>query len=205
MKFGTDIDGVLADFVTTYIEVAKLKLGVEMPPVSESFPDVWDFDLPFGITVEQRMELISFIENSAYCVKHFPLKGAIDALQTLDVAAKFGNDVYFVTSRSGTHAKHLTETWLQNYGMTTPTVILSCKKSAIAQILDFDVYVDDNTKNVQDAAWTMKDGSRVYMVDQPYNREANSLHPRITRVKNINDAVLREFPGLFIESKRKAA
>lgn len=205
MKFGTDIDGVLADFVTTYVEVAKLRLGIEMPPVSDTFPPVWDFDLPYGITIEQRVDMIRFIENSAYCTKHFPLKGAIDALGVLNVASQFGNDVYFITSRSGDYAKHLTEFWLKSYGMDTPTVILSGNKSAAAQLLGLDVYVDDNAKNAQDVAWTAKEGARVYMVNQPYNKDASDLHPRIIRVNDIYDAVQREFPGLFAQSQRKAA
>lgn len=172
MKLGIDVDGVVADFVTGYTDLIRQKFGIRLPPRSDSYPDVWDFELAGGVTKAQRSELLEHIKSTEFFGALYPEnRRTFDALQRLSEAT-YHHDVYFITQRSGARAKWLTEKWLGWHGFVKPPTVLIVNgaegKGLIAKALGLDVFVDDKPENLM-AVLRATEGLRAYLIDKPYN------------------------------------
>jgi uncharacterized HAD superfamily protein len=144
VKFGIDMDGVVADFVKGYNALAKAELGIDLPyPAPE-----WNWHKLGGITSKQNNQLWDYIKSSMFWGTLFPLPGAVEALERLNEISK-RHDIYFITTRPGTLAKFLTEMWLKFHGMDTPTVLVTDNKAPVVRGLGLDVFVDDKPENNQ--------------------------------------------------------
>jgi 5'(3')-deoxyribonucleotidase len=216
MTIGIDIDGVLADFVSGYSELVRKDLDIQLPPVSNTYPPVWDFDYAAGVTIAQRMELFAKVANTEFWGKLNPMKEALYVLDQLTRLRFEGHHIYFITDRSGARAKFLTERWLSLHGMNNPTVLLSSDKGPVAKGLKLDVYIDDRPKNVEEVKRSSPD-TRVYVLDAPYNREFNDVvklteeeespyvatYTKVFRVKSVTEMLHRE--NLLPKFERQAA
>lgn len=170
MKIGIDIDGVLADFNTGYIDLIRRTTGIQLPPVSNVYPDVWHYERAAGVTKKQEHEVWEHIRNSEFWGQLFPLKGTLEVLDKLTQLRYEGHEIYFITSRVGKKVKFQTERWLSLYGMNNPTVLISDKKGPVAQGLELDVFIDDKPENCADVQLASPK-TRVFLLDQPYNRK----------------------------------
>jgi 5'(3')-deoxyribonucleotidase len=201
MRIGIDMDGVLADFVTSHIQAIKKITGKELPPLSDTYPDVWDYDKAAGVTSEERNQVWEYIKASGFQAKLLPLPGAVEAIERLNAAAYGGHHVYFITSRTGSLAKMHSEQWLRWHGMDNPTVLIAHNKGPVALGLELEVFIDDRPENNEDVINTLTGRNtsqpgaeraltcRVYLPDQPWNRWATQAYNYGQRVKNINEAL----------------
>lgn len=192
MKFGIDMDGVLADFTKGFNALVKAELGIDLPYPAPS----WDWHKAGGVTSKQTSQLWAYIENSMWWGTLFPLPGALEAIERLNLMTRGGHDVYFITHRPGTLAKFLTEMWLKFHGMDNPTVLIAApNKGHLAVGLELDVFVDDKPENNRHVLEALAnngiDGTRVYLVDAPYNSWAGDDDYGI-RVGSLTEVLDRE-------------
>ena len=179
-RYGIDIDGCLADFCGGFTKLLKAQRDL---PITY---DVWDWDKKAGYTKEERDKAWHQIHTTDFWFELEPLDGALDALDKLESMSE-NNDIYFITHRSGKQAKQQTEDWLFQYGITTPTVLISgLDKTPLIESLELDFYVDDKLDNIVRAKDTRAD---LYLVDAPYNKPTNEGW--IKRVKSVKEALDR--------------
>lgn len=200
MKIGVDIDGVLADFVSAHSAVLFNQTGIKLPPVSDEWPDVWDYDKAAGFTSAQRSAFWEEVKTTSFWASLLPLEGALEAIARLNELQGDGHEVYYITSRPGHKVKHLTEVWLRWHGAENPTVIISNDKGSIAKGLELEVMIEDKPENLVDVAratYVPNSHCRLYLTDRPYNRGLTALGVAgvgYHRVPSINEALDIEFP-----------
>lgn len=208
MKIGIDVDGVLANFNESYIELIKKETGIALPKPDATYPDQWHYERAGGVTREQENRIWEEIKSTQFWGTLQPMAGALDALRRLNALRFTGVQSYFITSRPGRMAKFYTEMWLKFHGMDMPTVVIADDKGSVAKGIVLDVFVDDKPENIQDVAATTA-RTRVYLIDQPYNREyqqALKEYPdlrdaRAIVVGSLSEVLDREIP----QSKLKRA
>jgi 5'(3')-deoxyribonucleotidase len=181
-RIGLDVDGVLADFTSAYVQLMYQITGRGEPALPEDWqPSEWNFEHTLGFgkdIVEITWDIIN--ASSTFWFGLTPLTD-ID-LESLSLT----NDLYFITTRPGTSPKQQTENWLKyHFGMTKPTVLISDDKGAIARGLKLDIFIDDRDKNL----WAVKGASpatQCYVLDYPYNRNvAPAVAQRISSLREV--------------------
>ena len=197
MKIGFDVDGVFADFNSSFINRVIKVTGRDLfPPRPFDIP-TWNYPEAYGYS---NKEVNAAWENiKADKAFWFMLPAYHDTTTTLkDIGSNTNNnDIYFITSRPGVLAKAQTEDWLQFNSQSHiefPTVLISSEKGLCADALDLDAYIDDRWENCQDVRIERKeqcaDGTeicktKVYLLDRPWNQ--GKSHKHITRVKTVGE------------------
>ena len=173
MRVGVDIDGVLADFNTRFIEEVIATTGKDLfPPRPFDIP-TWDYPQHYGYTREEVHAVWERLKaNRAFWMTLPPYLGAMNLIEWLRETSQQGHfDLYFITSRPGEMAKYQTEVWLAVHGgdiTWTPTVLISSEKGKCADALRLTHYLDDKWENCHDVeAHTT---ATVFMLDQPWNQ-----------------------------------
>lgn len=167
------------------------------------FPSTWNWELDAGYTKEQ----VGMVwERAIYPSRDFwavlpAVEGGAEAVKQLNKLSKNGHDIYFLTHRAGKDAKRQTEDWLRNYGMETPTVLLTGDKVPIILNLGIKFFVDDKLETVNFAHRTIRDlghGCQIYLKSTPYNQigREKGLKVATSVIEALKDA------ELFIEEKR---
>ena len=182
-----DCDGVLADFNTPFIALVKEQTGIELPAPSATYPNTWNYHRAAGVNAKQDAQLWAYIKESDFWETLPPTKDCAAAIARLRECRGEGDEIYFITSRPGKYAKHLTEFWLDAQGYECPTVLISSDKGPVCQGLEVDVFVDDKIDNCNEVA-DCCDDARVFLLDAPYNRdESRILFANITRITSLHD------------------
>lgn len=180
---GVDIDGILADFNTSYVSLINKMTGIEFPPLGDDYPDEWFYCKTAyrkaGYDEDQVNAVSKVVWSTIAASKSFwldlkPYPGAVKFLQWISLLK---DDVYFMTSRPGATAKWQTEKWLKRNGFFgAPTVIITSDKDLVCKAVKADYYVDDKTENCEDVL--MSCPALVYMVERPYNTPLKDLTGR---------------------------
>jgi uncharacterized HAD superfamily protein len=188
MRIGIDLDGVLANFNEAFKELIKAQTGIVLPPLSDTYPDTWDYHKAAGVSPEQGDKMWEYIKTSMFWASLHALPETPAILDRLETLALNGHHIYFITSRSGSMAKFWSELWLIRHGYASPTVLISYDKGPIAKGLSLNVFVDDRPENCADVI-AQGCGTRVYLIDAPYNRWANESLLYGKRVKTVGEAL----------------
>lgn len=213
LRLGLDIDGCLADFNTGFIALIKQMTGIQLPVVSSTYPDVWNYHRAGGVTKEQDAVLWAKIKFSSFWQDLPALPGTAAALRNLANWRTAGHEIYFITSRPGQLAKYQTEEWLKVIGFSIPTVLIADSEAAkgdLARGLNLDAFIDDKPENCAAVLNATRYGLHctpgenpivtdwaypcaVYLFDAPYNQTYND--PHVTRVGSVQamlDRLLQE-------------
>jgi len=176
-----DVDGVLADFLSSYTALAKRLYGV--PHLTTTTYRRWDED---GLTEPQRDYVWEqIIKSPSWWVNLAPLVGP-DTFRRICLVNTL-QPVYFVTSRPGFAVHTQTTAWLRNHGIFEPHVIVSSKKAEIASAVDAGWAIDDKAGNALAIAY-MSPGTDIYLLDRLYNRFDHSVAGRrVTRVATVEE------------------
>lgn len=198
LKIGVDIDGVLADFNTAYINLLLKLTNEDKFPARPFDIPCWFYPEHFGYSKDQISSVWDeIIINDTFWETLKPYADTAECIDLLHGRSIRGDYVYYITSRPGTYAKQQTENWLKvnnslrlsGWREYVPTVIITNEKGAAAKLLDLDYYIDDKIENCEDVA-SSSSQTYIYMLDQPWNRRDS----RFTGIKRISSPLdmLRE-------------
>lgn len=182
---GIDVDGVLADFNSTFIDRIIAVTGKDLfPPRPFDIP-VWDYPEHYKYTKAETSAVWESIKSDDHFWETLPAYP--DTEQTLTRLSGLddnGYDIYFITSRPGKDAKHQTEAWLRHHGfLARPTVLLSGAKGLCAEALTLDKYIDDRWENCVDAQRFT--GCETFLLTRPWNIQHRCVEGNINRITTL--------------------
>jgi 5'(3')-deoxyribonucleotidase len=152
-----DVDGVLADFVTSAAKVVEAVTGAPLPADA-----LEEWDIFRSYDEETRKKIYSACKVEGWCLGLEPYAGAVDFVRHLDEIA----DVYFVTSpMNGPHWAFEREQWLKKHFGTHHHKVVSTNAKYLCV---GDVFVDDQFSHVEKWAKSHRHGVGVLWT-QPYN------------------------------------
>lgn len=172
-----DVDGILADFNSSYVPLIISYTGKDLFPKDYDMrmPPCWDYPPVFGYTEKEYRASFASIKGIPEFWRWLdPEPGAEEFAQRLDeLSAK--HDLFFITSRSGEHTKQQTEEWLRDLGVQYPTVIVAADKTPIIRALKTNVFIDDRLITANETARIAEEEQwcnfRMYLADRTYNRD----------------------------------
>ena len=176
MKIGLDLDGVFADFNSSFHTLLCRTCGDRFPADHEpDKPPVWEWPRYFGYSEEAEAKAWKIAWDSGdfwYRLHTYP--GEDKTLETLE-AVSDEHDIYFITNRKGSKTKSQTEQWLLERGVMFPTVLLAKQKEPIIAALKLDVYIDDNLDMMNSLAKLqdeklVPETLRLYLREAKYNQ-----------------------------------
>ena len=188
MNIGIDLDNVLADFQTTWLEFHNTHYGTAL--ANEDVTN-YDYGPIIGIPPEEVVRRIYEFYDSAEFEDIVPEPGAADAVKTL--SGKYG--LYIVTSRPDRTANR-TNKWIDTYlGGLIDEVILTNQfstdhdgkitKATICKKYKIPLFIEDGPKYVDEVAHA---GIPVLLLDQPWNQKVEESE-RVIRVRDWDEIV----------------
>lgn len=163
-----DVDGVLANFVQGHLDLIKEVTGIKLPEQSDSFPDKWDYHLPYISNEDDKRVWDIIARSDEFWEALEPQDESL--LELLSTYSRDHGDLYFVTNRFGNEVKRQTELWLEFYGINYPSVIVAKDKAPILKALKVTLFVDDKPENCIEASTINPGTLKILMPDRPYNR-----------------------------------
>lgn len=160
MKVALDFDGVLSHTMKRWVAVCNLhyadKIGRE---VSLREVEKWAFFEDFGMTVNEAFAVFDKVWNNWQSL--IPMEQDLDQ-KTKMLSNIAHGELDIVTTVSEASLPNI-ERWLRAQKVKYRDIV----HSKVKHDLDYDVFIDDNPKNVVDMA---NAGKLVFMYNQPWNR-----------------------------------
>ena len=180
MNLGFDIDGVISDFVRSFVEIVKKHYNLTL---AETSIYCHDLNLVLGISEKERNKLIreTLLEN---------LELITGARETLERLNSEGHQIVILTARFDDLIK-VTENWLKKKGIPYSQLIHLNEGKKFLSKVDLDLVVEDNLEDA--IGWSQK-VKNVLVYDHPWNQSLN-IKGLIKRVYSWND-VYREIQQL---------
>ena len=169
---GVDIDGVLANYESSFIPLLiKASEGRVIVPYTY-IPTCWNWHTALGFTdAEVKHAWAMRDEDESFWAELDERPEAREFAEFVEDELDPNVDVYFITDRPGKGAKLSTEGWLVDVGFTNPTVLISARKAALCTALNITHYIDDKNENCLSV---YEEGcSKVFMCAQPWNSSIN--------------------------------
>lgn len=199
MKLGIDVDGVLADFNSRFIERVIRVTGRDLfPPRPFEIP-TWNYPEVYGYTSAEIAAVWEGIKtDGVFWTSLPPYPNTVPAMAFLERRITYGDDVYFITARPGVGAKRQTERWLNarwpHILNPVSTVLITPHKGLAAQTLGLDIYIDDRWENCLETATMHWKGQpptcRTFLMNRPWNAEFDAAAEGITRVNSVTEIAL---------------
>jgi uncharacterized HAD superfamily protein len=184
MMLGLDIDGVLADFITPFLQMLERRTGRgSIDPASVTDPNFMQHPFLTKEIVLECMEAVSYDPEFWRTLAPLPTP---EQWQALDRIAR-DHDIVFITHRwvrDTYDISQVTCDWLRYHGVADPIVhFTQDKKSVLVRELNIGLFVDDRHENCQDVA--TETDALVLMPHRPYNQEFD--HPRVRRIQQLDE------------------
>lgn len=177
-----DVDGVVADFMTTYTTLAK-EMGFTSTISGSLDQRVWEQygDVPRD-AVGRVWDRIK--QSESFWLNCPALVDVNTFLRMTDMQVH--HDLYFVTARVGKRAKFQTQLWLEWHGIRRPSVVMSNKKGEVAKAISANYAIDDKAGNpIFTAYYSPK--TRSYVIDRPYNKfDSDVVGGKVRRVATLD-------------------
>jgi len=171
LRIAVDIDGVISDFVGTFIPLVKERYGIEL---SQDDIYVHDLFLVLGITEQETQELI--IETLRRPIR--PIPGAVKALKKINS----NHDVHIITARHPS-AQEITKQWLSDHKIQYDSLIWLKEGNKHLLEKKFDIVIDDHLRELLGFHGKVK---HLVVFDHPWNRTKN-VKALVRRVYTWND------------------
>lgn len=159
MRIGVDIDGVVADFVKTFIPLVRERYGVAL---AEHDIYVHDLFLVLGITESEAIELI----RATICSDLDLIDGAKEAIEKLNQE----HELILLTARPE-DLLDVTERWLSKRGIKYRELVHLREGQKFAPEHAFDVVVDDHLREV---IRFIGKARKIIVFDHPWNQSFNA-------------------------------
>lgn len=171
MRWGCDVDGVLAKFDPGFLVVLNRLSGKSLQ-LPDKEPHDWYWPTTeLGFSKKEVDNAWRWVDdNPWFWAQLHAYETAGHDLSRLEQLSAQGHLVYFITQRSPDGAKVWTEHWLRTHGISHPTVLISGIKGPVAEGLELDVMVDDRPENLADII-AASPKTRVYLVRRPWNEK----------------------------------
>ena len=184
MTVGLDIDGVLADFITPFLQMLGERTGSgPIDPASITDPNFMQHPFVTSEIIAECMEVASY--DPEFWRALDPLLSPTQ-WQALDQVSR-DHEIVFITHRwvrDSYDINQVTCEWLRRHGVSKPLVYFTQeKKSQLVQKLDIEIFVDDRHENCEDVA-TQTDAV-VFMPHRPYNHKFH--HPKVRRIHELDE------------------
>ncbi len=193
MRVGIDVDGVLADFNTSYRNLIHQLCEIRLPEISPTYPNSWHWVKDVGVP--------NSVENAAWDRIKDTKEQFWANLKDIDPNVgtflnwaswlPFNVELYFITSRVGSSAKNQTERWIMEHGwghnLPAPTVLISSEKGMCARALKLTHYIDDKTENCADVI-SYSPNTVVFMPKRPWNGNVEGVST-ITELKEFREVI----------------
>lgn len=191
MRFGIDLDGVLADFGSCVVAVGNSLWPGKFPP--GYLPDNWNYDgyltdAEWGRIWEKIKATDYFWENEG------ELPGCRQLLQRVSPY----DEIFFITARAKTIGEppsvqsarwlHERKLWPRNGYSTVLQVEDSKHKADLFRGLKINFMLDDYAPTVE--SLNNIEGMHAYVLDQPWNRYAN-----LPRVSSVDEYLIEVLKG----------
>ena len=208
MKIGIDLDDVMAICSVPYLRRFAQEFNVELPDESQIG---WHLlsQKERGQTAVPGLERVSLEQRDQFRIRLYDstffgeLEVYKDCPAVLERLVAAGHELYFITARAE-RRRYITETWLREKGIFDHAKAVHLKpmgdfrpeyprgrydpagsaeyKTRLATELELDAFCEDDVVISQTLA---KAGVRVFLFDQPWNREVAG--ERIMRVAGWTD------------------
>jgi uncharacterized HAD superfamily protein len=159
MNLGFDIDGVISNFTTNFVDIIQNRYGVKLTGA-----DMYSYDvsLVLGITKDEVADIVNETLKS-----DLPLNPL--AKETIDKLNSEGHNIYILTARSDELTEY-TLNWLKQKGIVYKDIfhLTSGKKNLVEVFID--LAVEDN---LEEAIELTKKVKHVLLFDQPWNKTKN--------------------------------
>jgi 5'(3')-deoxyribonucleotidase len=191
---GCDLDDVLADFMTTFIDMASRRFNV---PENKSLrPIDWAWS-NMGWTKGQEAALWQELHDTVDFWTHVRPMPNVDSHLVRRLAEK--TTLYFPTARAqslGNDVQIQSAMWLLNtFDIPFPQVIVSNEKGPLAAALKYDYFIDDRDKNCI-AVKQARPECRVFLCEASHNQALKHEDYGIERVSGFN-----EFAGIVLSEE----
>ena len=192
MNLGFDIDGVIADFVNIFSDLAKKKYGVTLTEV-----DIYchDLNLVLGVPKDEVVQLIT--ETLKTDLPLYP-----EAKETLEKLFSEGHRIYLLTARYDFLFQN-TLLWLKEKSIPYTDILNLTEGKKYQANIDIDVIVEDCLCDALE--WT-KRVKNVLIFDHPWNQTNNvkNLLKRVYSWAEIYEEIKKMQPiGLKVQSKNE--
>ena len=159
MNLGFDIDGVISNFTTNFVDIIQNRYGVKLTGADMHSYDV---SLVLGITKDEVADIVNETLKS-----DLPLNPL--AKETIDKLNSEGHNIYILTARSDELTEY-TLNWLKQKGIVYKDIfhLTSGKKNLVDVFID--LAVEDN---LEEAIELTKKVKHVLLFDQPWNKTKN--------------------------------
>jgi uncharacterized HAD superfamily protein len=184
MILALDIDGVLADFVTPFLQLLAARTGSgPIDPASITDPNFMQHPFLSRELISECMEAASY--DPEFWRAMSPLLSA-EQWQALDRISS-EHELIFITHRWVPETYDINEItcdWLRRHGVTRPVVYFTQeKKSALIRKHRIALFVDDRHENCEDVA--TETDALVFMPHRPYNQTFH--HPKVRRIHDFDE------------------
>ncbi len=161
MNFGFDIDGVISDFVRSFVKVVKKHYNLTLIEA-----DIYchDLNLVLGISKRDTVKLIreTLLDDLEL------ISGAKETLVKLESE---GNQIFLLTARPS-DLGDVTKSWLEKKGIPHSRIIQLNEGEKYLAKVDLDLIVEDNLEDAIE--WSQKVKS-ILVFDHPWNQTFNAL------------------------------
>jgi len=184
MIIALDIDGVLADFVTPFLQLLERRVGDgPIDPASITDPNFQHHPFLTEEIIYDCMVDASYDPEFWRVLAPLPSQSQWQSLNQLS----HDHQVVFITHRwvrDSYDINDVTCEWLRRHGIDNPMVHFTQeKKSELVNQLAVELFVDDRHENCEDVATQTQ--AVVLMPHRPYNQSFD--HPKVQRIQDLTD------------------